>query len=134
MWRNLEINWSGIGSTYAVQDLASGQTRIGRFGWKAQAATLLSFAGDAYLNEMGITNRLFPTENPPNGNTALLAQYDLVPDPEDVTDPVTARQISIASPTSCACWRRHHSYRCHRMRAPGRTCSRRSAAPLAIVR
>ena len=38
------------------------KTGIGRFGWKDQHASLLSFAGDAYLNEMGITNRLFPTE------------------------------------------------------------------------
>src|ERR1044071_8969087 len=30
---------------------------FGRFGWKAQQASLLSFAGDAYLNEMGITNK-----------------------------------------------------------------------------
>lgn len=36
--------------------------RIGRFGWKNQQASLLSFAGDAYINEMGITNRLFPKE------------------------------------------------------------------------
>lgn len=36
--------------------------RIGRFGWKAQQASLLSFSGDAYINEMGITNRLFPNE------------------------------------------------------------------------
>ncbi len=39
-----------------------GQTRIGRFGWKDQQASLLSFSGDAYLNEMGITNPLFPDE------------------------------------------------------------------------
>jgi CxxC motif-containing protein (DUF1111 family) len=39
------------------------QCRIGRFGWKNQHASLLSFSGDAYLNEMGITNRLFLTEN-----------------------------------------------------------------------
>ena len=37
---------------------AKGQTAIGRFGWKDQHASLLSFAGDAYLNEMGITNPL----------------------------------------------------------------------------
>jgi len=36
---------------------APGQTRIGRFGWKDQQASLLSFASDAYLNEQGITNR-----------------------------------------------------------------------------
>jgi CxxC motif-containing protein (DUF1111 family) len=41
---------------------APGQTAIGRFGWKDQQASLLSFSGDAYLNEMGITNRLFPDE------------------------------------------------------------------------
>jgi CxxC motif-containing protein (DUF1111 family) len=41
---------------------APGQTAIGRFGWKDQQASLLSFSGDAYVNEMGITTRLFPTE------------------------------------------------------------------------
>jgi CxxC motif-containing protein (DUF1111 family) len=41
---------------------APGQTGVGRFGWKAQHASLVSFSGDAYLNEMGITNRLFPEE------------------------------------------------------------------------
>jgi CxxC motif-containing protein (DUF1111 family) len=35
---------------------------VGRFGWKTQHASLLSFASDAYVNEMGITNRLNPTE------------------------------------------------------------------------
>jgi CxxC motif-containing protein (DUF1111 family) len=35
---------------------AGGAVRAGRFGWKNQHASLLSFAGDAYLNEMGITN------------------------------------------------------------------------------
>jgi CxxC motif-containing protein (DUF1111 family) len=41
---------------------APGQTGVGRFGWKDQQASLLSFSGDAYLNEMGITNRLQPDE------------------------------------------------------------------------
>ena len=41
---------------------APGQTAVGRFGWKDQHASLLSFAADAYLNEMGITNRLQPDE------------------------------------------------------------------------
>ena len=30
----------------------TGRTELGRFGWKAQVATLHQFAGDAYLNEM----------------------------------------------------------------------------------
>ena len=41
---------------------APGQFRNGRFGWKDQDASLLSFAGGAYLNEQGITNRLNRTE------------------------------------------------------------------------
>ena len=41
---------------------APGTTAVGRFGWKDQHASLLSFSGDAYLNEMGITNRLFKDE------------------------------------------------------------------------
>ena len=40
----------------------NGVTAIGRFGWKDQHASLLSFSGDAYINEMGFTNALFPDE------------------------------------------------------------------------
>jgi CxxC motif-containing protein (DUF1111 family) len=49
---------------------APGQTAVGRFGWKDQHASLLSFSGDAYLNEMGITNRLQPDEVTNLCNTA----------------------------------------------------------------
>jgi CxxC motif-containing protein (DUF1111 family) len=79
------------GRVHLVVDVTTGTTRIGRFGWKAQQATLLAFSADAYLNEMGITNRFFPAENAPNGNRALLAAFDRVPDPEDVTDATTGR-------------------------------------------
>ena len=47
-----------------------GKTGVGRFGWKDQHASLLSFAADAYLNEMGITNRLQPDEVTNLCNTA----------------------------------------------------------------
>jgi CxxC motif-containing protein (DUF1111 family) len=60
---------------------ASGATRVGRFGWKNQHASLLSFSADAYLNEMGITSPLEPNENTSNG--ASVAAYDSVPDPEE---------------------------------------------------
>jgi len=63
---------------------AAGVLRVGRFGWKNQHASLVSFSGDAYLNEMGITSPLFPTENTANG--ASVAAYDSVPDPEDHGD------------------------------------------------
>ena len=54
---------------------APGVELIGRFGWKGQQASLLSFAADAYLNEMGITNRLLPDE--------FTTICDTVADPED---------------------------------------------------
>ena len=57
---------------------APGQVRVGRFGWKNQNASLLSFSADAYLNEIGITNRLLLTENTSLGNS--VAAYDTVPD------------------------------------------------------
>ncbi len=80
-----------LGKASMVQDVASGKSLVGRFGWKAQQASLLAFAGDAYLNEMGITNRLFPAENAPNGNVTLLNQLDKVKDPEDTVDPATGK-------------------------------------------
>jgi CxxC motif-containing protein (DUF1111 family) len=77
------------GRAAMVTDVTTGRNRVGRFGWKAQVATLLAFAGDAYSNEMGVTNRFFPTENAPNGNQALLALWDKVPELEDAVDPAT---------------------------------------------
>ena len=47
-----------------------GETGVGRFGWKDQHVSLLSFAADAYLNEMGITSRLQPDEVTNLCNTA----------------------------------------------------------------
>jgi len=41
------------GQASLVIDPASGSQRVGRFRWKAQVATLLTFSADAYLNEMG---------------------------------------------------------------------------------
>jgi CxxC motif-containing protein (DUF1111 family) len=79
------------GKVSVVRDVVNGQNLIGRFGWKAQQATLLAFSGDAYLNEMGITNRFFPTENAPNGNKALLARFDLVTDVVDEVDPADGK-------------------------------------------
>jgi CxxC motif-containing protein (DUF1111 family) len=57
---------------------APGETAVGRFGWKDQQASLLSFSADAYLNEMGITSRLQPDEVTNICNT--------VSEPNDKTD------------------------------------------------
>ena len=80
---------------------ANNALRIGRFGWKAQQASLVSFAGDAYLNEMGITNKFDgfagrsssnaaagTSENPASTaegviNVTFPSAFDPVADPED---------------------------------------------------
>ena len=79
---------------------ANNALRNGRFGWKAQQASLLSFAGDAYLNEMGITNKFAGDggrsssdpnaghfENPCSTAEGVVnctgAPFDPVADPED---------------------------------------------------
>jgi CxxC motif-containing protein (DUF1111 family) len=63
---------------------APGQMGVGRFGWKDQHASLLSFAGDAYLNEMGITNRLLPDEVTKLCNTA--SEPNDTPGPDGLAD------------------------------------------------
>src|SRR5215475_577990 len=55
--------------------------RAGRFGWKNQHASLISFAAEAYLLEMGITSPLQPTESTSIGHS--VEAFDVVPDPED---------------------------------------------------
>jgi CxxC motif-containing protein (DUF1111 family) len=60
---------------------APGNNRVGRFGWKNQNCSLMSFAADAYLNEIGITSPMQPVENTSNGRS--VAAFDTVPDPED---------------------------------------------------
>jgi CxxC motif-containing protein (DUF1111 family) len=57
---------------------APGQLRVGRFGWKDQHSSLLSFIGDAYLNEMGVTNRLRSKD--------VTSVGKITADPEDVPD------------------------------------------------
>jgi CxxC motif-containing protein (DUF1111 family) len=79
------------GRASMITDVTTGALRVGRFGWKAQQATLLAFSADAYLNEMGITSRFFPNENAPNGNMQLLAKFDTVADPEDEVDSETGK-------------------------------------------
>src|SRR5229473_6840285 len=63
---------------------APGQTAVGRFGWKNQHASLLSFSGDAYLNEMGITNRLQPDEVTNLCNT--VSEPNDTPGPDGLAD------------------------------------------------
>lgn len=60
--------------------------RVGKLGWKAQLATVMSFSADASVMELGLTNRILTQENAPNGDPNLLAACDSVADPEDGPD------------------------------------------------
>ncbi|MEK7862980.1 MAG: di-heme oxidoredictase family protein, partial [Chloroflexota bacterium] len=80
------------GRAAMIVDVATGERRIGRFGWKAQQATLLAFGADAYRNEMGITNDLFPQEFAFGVTEAEMQRCDLRPEPEDLRDPLTRRR------------------------------------------
>ena len=104
-----DANGDGIsGRAHRVQPIETptGPLRVGRFGWKAQIATVLSFSGDAARTEMGFTNRVVPTETAPNGDNDLLGQCDPIlgiedqPDSHGLTfvDAVTAFQRYLAPP------------------------------------
>src|SRR5262249_41768413 len=60
------------GRTAMVKEIKTGDKRVGKFGWKAQNPTVSQFAGDAYTNELGITNPEFPDESCPQGDCELL--------------------------------------------------------------
>jgi CxxC motif-containing protein (DUF1111 family) len=58
-----DIDGDGIsGKANYVFDAVSGTTKIGRFGWKANTATILEQCAGAYNGDMGITSYLKPIE------------------------------------------------------------------------
>lgn len=81
--QQMQLDPSTAGQPSHVVDPGPGDHVVGRFGWKAQHATLFAFAGDAYLNELGVTTPLFPDENCPQGRCALLAANPALNDPND---------------------------------------------------
>lgn len=75
-----------------------GSARIGRFGWKSQHASLVSFSADAYVNEMGITSPLLLDENTSNGNfVGFGSGYDPLPEPDNDGIDVEAFALFIRS-------------------------------------
>ena len=80
------------GRAAIVTDVATGARRVGRFGWKAQHASLLAFGADAYRNEMGITNDLFPQESGFGLTPDAYRHCDPMPEPEDRREPLTGRR------------------------------------------
>jgi len=87
--KEAQRNDGTAGKVNMVTNISAGMPTVGKFGWKDQNPTLFQFAGDAYLNEMGITNPQFPNENCPNGDCAQLA-FNPRPDLNDLGDGVVA--------------------------------------------
>jgi hypothetical protein len=94
---------------------------VGRFGWKHDHVFLLEFSGDAYLNEMGITNR----DNSVDTNSCALGVSQFGVTLEDTASKIlwdrTAAPTSTGSRTSCAYSRLRRCFR--RLRLPGRAWS-----------
>ncbi len=75
-----DTNGDGIsGKANYVWDPVLQQTVLGRFGWKANTGTILVQCAAAYVEDMGITNYVFPNET---GHNQANGQDGLNDDPE----------------------------------------------------
>lgn len=86
------------GQFITVPVVEGGVMRGGRFGWKNQHASLLSFAADAYLNEQGITSRL----NPIDTTSLCKTTSDPEDDENDIDQFATFIRGTLAPPVDAA--------------------------------
>lgn len=104
-----DLDGDGIsGRPNRVLNVKNNKIELGRFGWKASSPTLLQQSGEAYLNDMGITNPLFPAAD---GSTeideetliaaAAYAQTLAVPARIEVNDPQIQRGEKLFADASC---------------------------------
>ncbi|HTB07803.1 MAG TPA: di-heme oxidoredictase family protein [Bacteroidia bacterium] len=63
-----------------VWDFTTSSTQLGRFGWKAEAPTLKQQLAGAYVQDMGVTNSVFPQES--SYGQSQYATYTGDPSPE----------------------------------------------------
>ena len=96
-----DANQDGIyGKANYVYDVISKQTKLGRFGWKANTASLLEQCAAAFNNDMGITNYVFPYETgygQTNGDDGLKAGIEVS---NALVDAVTFYTQTLAVPAS----------------------------------
>ncbi len=69
---NGRVNWVPL-----LEDLDA-PLRVGRMGWKAQLATVMSFSADASLMEIGLTSDILPDPVAPWGDESLLEECDIM--------------------------------------------------------
>jgi len=84
-----------------VWDPAREAMRLGRFGWKANAAGLRVQNADALLGDIGITTSLFPDQNCTAAQAACLetaARFPGIEAGDDILDDLTFYMESVAVP------------------------------------
>lgn len=70
------------------------ETRIGRFGWKANAPTILDQSVDAALGDIGLTTSILPNQNCTPAQTDCLAAYDQGPtEGPEISDEFVAKLV-----------------------------------------
>lgn len=108
------------GKANYVWDVATQSRQLGRFGWKANTASILTQVASAYNQDIGITSRILPVESsygqpqydglkddpelPDSTLNAVkfYAQTLAVPARRDVTDPDTKRGEQLFKQAKCA--------------------------------
>ena len=76
---------SGVSGRPNLVELPGGRESVGRFGWKADVATLEQFVAEALRNEIGVTSSLAPGSPPPAGSQPCAGES-----PAEVDDDVIA--------------------------------------------
>jgi CxxC motif-containing protein (DUF1111 family) len=76
---------------------ADGTTRVGRFGWKADTASLEQFVAEAFRNEHGITNPLATTDIVTAGPAGAAPCAEVATVPEDDGTMVSAVTSFVAA-------------------------------------
>lgn len=116
-----DVNHDGItGEPNYVWDPVSNSFKLGRFGWKANVATVLAQVAGAYNQDMGVTNNIFPIESSmgqPQGDilkddpeiseeilkaVTFYIQTLAVPARRNVTDPSVLRGKQIFKDAKCS--------------------------------
>jgi len=104
-----DSNNDGIsGKPNRVLDVETNRIALGRFGWKANSPNLHQQSAEAYLNDMGITNPLFPAAD---GSTeideatltaaAAYAQTLAVPARSQINNPQIKQGEKLFADASC---------------------------------
>jgi CxxC motif-containing protein (DUF1111 family) len=87
----------GVNGRPSLTQDAAGQERVGRFGWKADTASLREFVAGAFRNELGITSPLAPLDLAPAPGADLTGCSGAGPGLEDDGSRVDAVTAFIAS-------------------------------------